>query len=109
MNELLSADLAILLVEPSATQRKIIAKELELEGVTNIDFADTVDSAKSFLEKHKPDLVISSLHLSDGSALDIQQYIAEVQPEQPIPFMLVSSETRKAQLEAFKQSGVVAI
>lgn len=109
MNELLSADLAILLVEPSATQRKIIAKELESEGIQHIDFVDSVEAAKAFLTQHTPDLVISAMHFADGTALDIQTFLTQDQADKQIPFMLVSSETRKSQLEAFKQSGVVAI
>lgn len=109
MNELLSSDLAILLIEPSATQRKIIANELQEEGISSIDFADTISSAKEVLASRIPDLVISSMHFSDGNAQELQAYINTELSEYAIPFMLVSSETRKAQLEVFKQSGVIAI
>ncbi|RJE73849.1 two-component system response regulator [Pseudoalteromonas citrea] len=109
MNELLSADLAILLIEPSATQRKIIAKELQEEGISNIDFADSLESAKTMLATSIPDLVISSMYFSDGTAQELQAYINTELSEHGVPFMLVSSETRKAELEIFKQSGVIAI
>ncbi|CAM3933034.1 response regulator [Pseudoalteromonas byunsanensis] len=109
MNELLSADLAILLIEPSPTQRKIITKELQGEGILHIDFADSIADAKAQLESSIPDLIISCLHLPDGSAVDIQHHINNDLSEYSIPFMLISSETRKEQLEIFKQSGVIAI
>jgi two-component system chemotaxis response regulator CheY len=109
MNELLSADLAILLVEPSPTQRKVITKELKDEGILHIDFADSINDAKAQLVNNIPDLIISCLHLPDGSAVDLQHYLNHELSEYAIPFMLISSETRKAQLEIFKQSGVIAI
>ncbi|TMP76260.1 two-component system response regulator, partial [Pseudoalteromonas ruthenica] len=101
MNELLSADLAILLIEPSATQRKIIAKELQEEGISNIDFADSLESAKTMLTTSIPDLVISSMYFSDGTAQELQAYINTELSEHGVPFMLVSSETRKTELEIF--------
>ncbi|NOU50707.1 response regulator [Pseudoalteromonas sp. JBTF-M23] len=109
MNELLSADLAIMLIEPSPTQRKIITKELQGEGILNIDFADSIADAKTQLVNNIPDLIISCLHLPDGNAADLQHHINHELSEYSIPFMLISSETRKAQLEVFKQSGVIAI
>ncbi|BBN81012.1 response regulator [Pseudoalteromonas sp. A25] len=109
MNELLSADLAIMLIEPSPTQRKIITKELHDEGILNIDFADSIADAKKQLANNIPDLIISCLHLPDGSAVDVQYYINHELSQYSIPFMLISSETRKEQLEVFKQAGVIAI
>ncbi|MDK1287223.1 response regulator [Pseudoalteromonas umbrosa] len=109
MNDLLSTDLTILLVEPSVTQRKIIAKELQDEGVQNIDFADSVSSAINALNQNLPDLIICTLYLADGDALALLDHVHEHFSEHQLPFMLVSSETRRKQLEAYKQSGVVAI
>jgi len=109
MIELSPADLNILLVEPSATQRKVIARELSQEGITNIDFADTIFNALEQIQVSAPDLVISALHLADGSALELLENIKNHSTLAALPFMLVSSETRKPQLEEFKQSGVIAI
>ena len=109
MIELSPSDLHILLVEPSSTQRKVIAKELSLEGITNIDFADTIISCLEQIKQSTPDLVISALHLADGSALQLLEDIKNHTTLSGLPFMLISSETRKEQLEQFKQSGVIAI
>ncbi|WP_440055937.1 response regulator [Pseudoalteromonas sp. T1lg65] len=109
MNELLSSDLSILLVEPSVTQRKIIAKELQEEGIEQIDFAEDFHSAKQHLSKNIPDLLISSMHFKDGDAYQLQKYLNTELSDYSIPFMLISSETRRQQLESFKQSGVIAI
>lgn len=109
MVQLSPADLNILLVEPSVTQRKVIARELAQEGIDNVDFADTILNALEQIKTSAPDLVISALHLADGSALELLENIKNHSTLASLPFMLVSSETRKPQLEEFKQSGVIAI
>ena len=103
------ADLHILLVEPSEVQRKIIRKKLAEEQVTQIEEADSLASALNSIQQHKPDAIACALHLADGTAEQLLTQLKSDSATAEIPFLLVSSETRKAQLEAFKQSGVVAI
>ncbi len=107
--ELQTADLHILLVEPSVTQRNVITRELQLEGIHHIDSADSHSEALEKILVSAPDLVISSLHFKDGSALELLRHIKNDESIASLPFMLISSETRKAQLDQFKQSGVIAI
>lgn len=109
MTHISPEDLCLLLVEPSPTQRKVIVKELNNEGIYNIDFANDISATLDALGQREPDLIISSLHMPDGSATELLKSLKTHSTWQHIPFMLVSSETRKAQLEIFKQSGVVAI
>lgn len=109
MHQLDPSDLSILLVEPSVTQRKVIARHLEKEDIVHIREATDVETAKSALEKSHPDLVISALHFPDGTGLELLKFIKNTENLADIPFMLVSSEWRKCQLEEFKQAGVVAI
>ncbi|WP_415903304.1 response regulator [Neptuniibacter sp. QD29_5] len=109
MSELTSSDLTILLVEPSATQRKIIRKELNKELVERIDEADSVATAIKQIKSVRPDLVISALYFSDGSAEELLQFIRNDPSLTDLPFMLVSSETRHSELDKFKQSGIIAI
>lgn len=109
MTKLASSDLNILLVEPSTMQRKVIRKELSEENIDSIDEAETVKSALKRINTVKPDLVISALHLPDGSAMDIIDNIQQFPETANLPFMLISSETRHSELDKFKQSGVIAI
>ena len=109
MINLSPSDLHILLVEPSLTQRNINIKELNLEGITHIDHGKNHTEAFEKIKLNSPDLVISSLHFNDGSALDLLTAINEDDSIDDVPFMLISSETRKHALETFKQSGVIAI
>ena len=109
MNQLSPADLSILMVEPSPTQQKFIAKQLQQEDITNIDFAKDVASALAKAKSDHPDLITSAMYFEDGTALDLVKKLKRNEFTADIPFMLVSSEYRKEQLEAFRQSGVIAI
>lgn len=109
MRNLSPADLKILLIEPSALQRKIITQELNSEGITEIDTTGSKAEALEYLHRITPDLVISSLYFKDGSATELLAEIRSNSEYETLPFMLISSETRREQLESFKQSGIVAI
>lgn len=102
-------DLSILLVEPSTTQRKIIINQLAKEDINHVEEADSIESAIKVMGLHAPDLVVSALHFSDGTAMSLINQMREDGVLKEVPFMLVSSECRKEQLEQFKQAGVVAI
>jgi two-component system chemotaxis response regulator CheY len=109
MHTISPSDLTILLLEPSDTQRKIIMSHLSQEGISSIQTAGSITEAKEIIGRHKPDLIVSALHFSDGEATDLLAYIKADKQYQDIQFMLVSSECRREQLEIFRQSGIVAI
>lgn len=109
MYSLSAAQLNILLVEPSPLQRKIITQQLNASGVLAIDSVDSVRSAIESIQQIKPDLIVSSLYFPDGTALELLGWIRHSPSYSDLPFMLISSETRREQLEVFKQSGVIAI
>ncbi|MGB6136829.1 MAG: response regulator [Shewanella sp.] len=102
-------ELSILLLEPSDTQRKIIISHLQQEGVSSIQTATSIGEAKAIISRHRPDLIASALHFTDGEASDLLQYINNTPALNDIQFMLVSSECRREQLEIYRQSGAVAI
>ena len=103
------SDLNILLLEPSDTQRKIITSLLIKEQVGEIDAVSSVAEAKTVLRSHGADLVVSAMYFEDGTGLDLLKHIKSDTELQSTPFMLVSSETRVAKLEEFKQAGIAAI
>lgn len=107
--QLSPADLHILLVEPSDVQRKIIRKKLAEENVNQVVEAASMQQAMQHIAQHKPDAIACALHFADGTGEQLLKQLKADAATADIPFMLVSSESRKAQLEAFKQSGVVAI
>ena len=109
MSDLAPSDLSILVVEPSRTQQKFIAKQFAKEDIVNVDFADGIEAALQIIKNSSPDLITSAMYFEDGTALDLVKKLKSNGDMNDIPFMLVSSESNKAQLEIFRQSGVVAI
>ena len=109
MSHLSLTDLSIILVEPSETQRKIIIKKLADENVLHVQAFAAVTDALQTINNTPPDLIVSSLYLKDGSALDILKPVKNNPNLADIPFMLISSENRTEKLEEFKQAGVAAI
>lgn len=109
MERLSQSDLSILLAEPSAMQRKVIEQELNLEQVTAIDHATSVQEALQQAITLRPDLIASAYYFEDGTAIDLVEQLRQHPELHDTPFMLVSSETRHEQLEALRQAGVIAI
>jgi two-component system chemotaxis response regulator CheY len=109
MSSIKLSELSIFLVEPSATQRKIIVSHLKKAGVYNIEgFASGSDALKT-IRQYPPDLVISALHLPDMTADKLILLTRDIKSETQVHFMLISSETRFTQLDDVKQAGIVAI
>lgn len=103
------SDLSILLIEPSAMQRKVIMTHLAEEGVTKIDGVGTGEEALELCQNYPPDLIISAMYLPDMSATDLLGTIRSSDTLKDINFMLVSSETRFNALDPIRQAGVIAI
>ncbi|MEH6649824.1 MAG: response regulator [Motiliproteus sp.] len=107
---LISVDeLAILIVEPSQFQQKIICSELSQLGCKQIDTASTVEAALSFINTYTPDLVISAMYLPDGDGIQLVTEMRTNEKHDDIPFMLISSEERVDILDPIRQAGSVAI
>jgi len=102
-------ELSLLVVEPSDLQRKIIIKELKQQGITQVAEAKSIAEAYASAEKHPRDLITSAMHFEDGTAIELLHKIRNNPAIADTPFMLVTSEHRRENLEEFKQSGVIAL
>lgn len=109
MERMSLSELTILLVEPSLTQRNIIHRRLHDAGIDNFLFAEDCESAYQIATVKSPDLVISAMYFSDGTATDLISRIRANALSQSMAFMLISSEDKHHSLDAIKQSGVIAI
>lgn len=101
--------LFVLIVEPSAMQRRIITDALKRQGVINTSTANSGQDALEQLSADQPDLVVSSLYLPDMTGTDLVHRIRESEINPDLPFMLISSETRFRYLDPIRQAGVVGI
>lgn len=106
---LTTSDLTVLLIEPSKMQQKILAQQLRDEGIEKLELVGSQQEAWEKITKYPPDLIVSNLHYKDGSAHQLLASLRAAERLEGIPFVLISSEERREQLESFKQSGVVAI
>ena len=103
------ADLAVTFIEPSSTQRKVIAGHLNKLGLSKVDWFNDGESALKDMHQYQPDLVVSSMHLPDMSGTELVQKMRADDALEHIPFMVVSSEHSDYYLEPARQAGVVAI
>ncbi len=101
--------LSIVLIEPSKTQQKIIAKQLSEIGIENLDAVGSGQEALAIIERYPPDLVISSLYLPDMTAAELLTNIRKNNIPENLNFLLISSETSFEALDPIKQAGVVDI
>jgi len=103
------ADLAVTFIEPSSTQRKVIAGHLNKLGLSKVDWFNDGESALKDMYQYQPDLVVSAMHLPDMSGTELVQKMRADDALEHIPFMVVSSENSDYYLEPARQAGVVAI
>ncbi|MET0065792.1 MAG: response regulator [Candidatus Thiodiazotropha sp.] len=102
-------DLAVVLVEPSLTQRHIIEQQMDALGIEHIDTFTTGEETLKALPLSKPDVVISSLYLPDMTGTELLYQMHNVERLLDSAFMLISSETSMAFLDPIRQAGAVAI
>ncbi|NQD37305.1 response regulator [Permianibacter sp. IMCC34836] len=109
MARLAVSDLSLLVVEPSAIQQKIFLQHLRDAKVHQVEVVGSGAEALAELNRHLPDLLISSYYLPDMTAVELVHQLRQETRFQNLPFMLVSSETRFSMLDPIRQAGVVAI
>ncbi|MFT7246957.1 MAG: two-component system chemotaxis response regulator CheY [Candidatus Azotimanducaceae bacterium] len=109
MSRLSIEELSILLLEPSLTQRKIIAAKLRAAGNDNVELVADPDAAWRSMCALTPDLVMSSMYFDKGTGSELLERMRASDDLNEVPFMLISSENRFEKLDPVKQAGVMAI
>lgn len=102
-------ELSLLLVEPSATQAKMIAAQLTQLGVARVTVVTEGRQALAEMAAHPPDLVLSSMYLPDLTGAELILAMRGDVLLANVPFILISSEDRPHLLDPVRQSGVCAI
>jgi len=101
--------LQVLMVEPSAAQQKIIQRYLNQHQVSDIQAVGDIQAALAYMRETRPDLVVSAMHLPDGTGTQLVETMRQDPQLQDIVFMLVSSETNMHYLDPIRQAGAIAI
>ncbi|SEQ21697.1 two-component system, chemotaxis family, response regulator CheY [Ectothiorhodospira magna] len=102
-------DLAILLIEPSRTQRQIITKLLSDGQIQKIETADSAAAALNIMAGYVPDLLISNFYMPDMEAPELFARMSADPNLSEVPKMVISSEQDHDKLDAVRQSGVLAL
>ena len=102
-------EMYIILVESSTMQSKLITQQLQQLGIDNIRIATNGQQALDIMCQELPDLVISSMYLTDMTGTDLVTSMRNHELLEDLAFMLISSETSFQALDPIRQAGVVAI
>ncbi|WP_114418367.1 response regulator [Marinospirillum perlucidum] len=102
-------DLGIMLVEPSAMQRRVIQKQLTDQGIKTLETVSNAREAFTRMKVFVPDLIITSLYLPDADAHELFALMQKDERLAEVAKMVVSSEQKKENLEAVRQAGVLAL
>ena len=101
--------LVVFLVEPSATQAKFIAAQLQTVGISHVRTFGSGNEVLAAMRTAQPDLVISALYLPDMVGTDLIGAMRREPDLEQVAFILISSETRPQALEPVRQAGVCGI
>lgn len=99
--------LRLLVVEEDSTARETIVSALESCGAKVIA-VDSIRDGLAEIEQQHPDLVISDLHLPDGSGDSLLRLLHQRQnldQETPIPGVAVSSRPHSVDLDRIAEMG----
>ena len=103
------SDLLAIVIEPSKMQRKLVVAALERQGVRDIEEFESATPALARMQTLTPDLVVSSMHLSDMTGAELLHQMRQSEALAEVTFLLISSETHYRYLEPIRQSGSIAI
>lgn len=103
------SSLVVFLVEPSSTQAKVIAAEVNAVGVEHVRVFGSGGELLKAMRESRPDVVLSALYLPDMSGTELVEAMRRGRDSEHVAFILISSETRPQALEPVRQAGVCAI
>jgi two-component system chemotaxis response regulator CheY len=94
----------VVLVEPSRAQSAIIRKYLQSQGISSVVAVVSGAEALQAVRLDRPDAIISALHLSDMTGVQLAKQVREAC--QPAPgFVLISSEAESVDAGTLSQCG----
>jgi serine/threonine protein kinase len=98
-------DLTVVLVEPSRTQASIVKKHFHDLGIDKLHAIGSGQQAIALAKQHKAHVLVSSMHLSDMTGLQLAQALSADPECGAIGFVLTSSESDTAEAAAILGTG----
>jgi serine/threonine protein kinase len=99
LDESTHSETTVLLVEPSSAQAGVIRSFLESLGCKQIQRLITGTEVLLGINRIKPDVVLSAMHLDDMTGLELARYLIANEGERKIGFVLISSSSDVNKLE----------
>lgn len=100
---------SVLLIEPSRTQAGIIRRYLQSLDLLNVVSVTTGADALKAIQSHRPDVVITAMHLNDMTGTQLANQIRADKSAAAPGFVLISSESEGKEAEALGHSGHAAL
>jgi serine/threonine protein kinase len=100
---------SVLLVEPSRTQSGIIRKFLQAQGVQQIHAVGSGREALHVLQSNSPGVILSAMHLSDMTGLELVKRIRKENNATAPGFILISSEAEGAEAGTLSGYGAAVL
>ncbi len=102
-------NLAVLVVDDSATARRHISRVLTNLGIESITTANNGVEAAKMLNDTYFDLVVTDYNMPEMDGEQLTRYIRQHSSQRSIPILMVTSEESGTRLSAVQQSGVSGI
>lgn len=99
-------DMPILIVDDYKTMLRIIRNLLKQIGFQNVDEATDGEAALEKLRQKQYGLVISDWNMEPMTGLDLLRKLRADESLRPVPFIMVTAESKTENVVAAKEAGV---
>jgi two-component system, chemotaxis family, chemotaxis protein CheY len=99
-------DMRVFIVDDYTTMLRILRNLLRQLDINNVEEATNGDTAYHMLQKSPPDLIISDWNMAPVTGLELLRKVRADAKLRPIPFIMVTAESKTENVIAAKQAGV---
>jgi len=99
-------DMPVLIVDDYKTMLRIIRNLLKQIGFQNVDEATDGQAALERLRQRQYGLVISDWNMEPMTGLDLLREVRADESLRPVPFIMVTAESKTENVVAAKEAGV---
>jgi len=99
-------DMPVLIVDDYKTMLRIIRNLLKQIGFQNVDEATDGQAALERLRQRQYGLVISDWNMEPMTGLDLLKEVRADESLRPVPFIMVTAESKTENVVAAKEAGV---
>ena len=102
----ISKSMPILIIDDYKTMLRIVRGLLNQLGFTNIDEASDGTMAWEMIQKKQYGLIVSDWNMEPMSGFELLKLVRGNEKTRPLPFIMVTAESKTENIIAAKQAGV---